>query len=79
MPLYNPAASYEMQVHLSICTADEKNVIIIKPIQGASIGQIKSRVYLEGVLYKNADGSLQLICPLWIKTVFFIEIKPPTT
>lgn len=78
MPLYTATANYQLQIHLSIETDDKKNCIMFTPIRGVDIPNLQSRIYTQGVLYKNADGKLQLISPLWISTVYFIELKPPT-
>jgi hypothetical protein len=75
MALYNSIAKYCMQVHLQIETADFKNMIEFKPILGSDIPNIMAKAYIQGILYKTKDGDLQLICPLWIKTIFFIPIK----
>lgn len=78
MPLYNINASYEMQIHLTVNTADEKNVILIKPVKGADIPNCMAKAYTQGILYRltktelTNPGDLQLISPFQIKTIFFI-------
>lgn len=75
MPLYKPLAKYQMQIMLSIETMDKKNVAMFTPINGTDIPNLQARIYTQGFMYKNADGTLQLISPLWISTVYFVELK----